>query len=336
MCEAEDSVNVKTITEAYERISKLLEPTPVQTSSYIDSLVGKNVFFKCENFQKTGSFKVRGALNTVLKRMSPEANTNNEKGCVTHSSGNHGQALAWACDVNKVACTIVLPKGTPQCKVDAVSTYHADLVFCENNPISRVEFTDRISKEKNYTIVNPYDDYDVMCGQGTCAYEFLEQVPHLDAILVSVSGGGLISGISTYAKSINPSLKIIAVEPDKKRLGESLRLNNRDLDNKPQADLATLAEGIRLEQCGEMTFPIMKKFIEPDDVITVTDSEMIEATKLIFKRMKLVIELSAGAAVAAVMSDEFKAKYLEIKNVGIIVCGGNIDIDKLPWYSSSF
>lgn len=329
-----EAVNVTEIEKAFARVSTFLEPTPVQSSCYIDSLVGKNVFFKCENFQKTGSFKVRGALNTVLKRMSPAFNTHGYKGCVTHSSGNHGQALAWACDVNKVPCSIVLPKGTPEVKVSAVKGYNAELVFCENNPVSRVEFTDRISVEKNYAIVNPYDDYDVMCGQGTVALEFLRQVPQLDAILVSVSGGGLISGISVYAKLAKPSIKIIAVEPEKKRLSESLHKNERDLDHKPQADLETLAEGIRLEQCGEMTFPIMRKYIEADDVLTVSDSEMIKATKLVFERMKLVIELSAGAAVAAVMSNEMKQKYPDLKNVGLIVCGGNIDLDRLPWYSS--
>ena len=291
---SEEFVNAKTVTKAYKRLSKFLKPTPVHTSSYFNSLVGRNVFFKCDNFQKTGSFKARGALNATLCKMSPKANTKGYLGCVTHSSGNHGQAVAWACNVNNIACTIVLPIGTPQVKVDAVKGYGADLVFCEANAVSRVEYTDRISAEKNYVIIGPYDDYDVMNGQGTCAYEFLEQVPQLDAILVSVSGGGLISGIATYAKHVNPLIKIIAVEPNNKRLSECLQKNNRDLDNKPQADLKTLAEGIALEQCGAMTFPIIQKFVEPDDVITVSDAQMIEATKLVFERMKLVIELSAG------------------------------------------
>jgi len=287
-------VNLHQIKEAYSRIKTHLKPTPVETSTYLDSLAGYRLFFKCEQLQKTGSFKVRGALNTVMKKMGPGIDRQGFLGCVTHSSGNHGQALAWACDVNKVPCTIVLPKGTPQIKVDAVATYHSELVYCENNPVSREEFTERIARDNNYLIVNPYNDYDVMCGQGTVALEFLEQVPSLDALLVTVSGGGLISGISVYAKSVNPRIKIIAVEPEGKRLSESLHKNERDLDHKPQADLNTMAEGIRLEQCGAMTFPIMKTLIEADDVITVSDMQMIEATKLVFKRMKLVIELSAG------------------------------------------
>lgn len=292
MADIELNINIEKIQEAYNRIKHLLKKTPVETSSYIDSLAGKNLFFKCENLQKTGSFKTRGALNAVLTKMSSEAKNEKYKGCVTHSSGNHGQALAWACDVNKIPCSIVLPKNTPQVKVDAVKTYKADLEFCENNPVSRAETCEKISAEKDYVIINPYDDYDVMSGQGTVAYEFLEQIPQLDAILVSVSGGGLISGISSWAKAIKPSIKIFAVEPEKKRLAECLEKNERNLDNKAQASLTTMAEGIRMEQCGSLTFPIIKKYV--DDVFTVSDGEMIEATKLVFKRMKLVVELAAG------------------------------------------
>ena len=285
-----DNINIEKIQDAYKRISAYLSPTPVQTSTYIDSLAGKNLFFKCENFQKTGAFKARGALNAVLKNLTDKTNAYN--GCVSHSSGNHGQAVAWACQVNNIPCTIVLPKNTPQVKVDAVNTYKANVVFCENNPVSRVKTCARIAEEKNYAIVNPYDDYNVMCGQGTVALEFLEQVPQLDGLIVSVSGGGLIAGLSVYAKSVNPDIKIFAVEPENKRLAECLRQDERNLSGKPTSYLDTLAEGIRTEQYGVLTFPIISKFV--DDVFTVSDAEMIEATKLVLKRMKLVIELSAG------------------------------------------
>lgn len=295
MARFDECINASKIKEAHERISQYLKPTPVLTSSYIDQLAGKRLFFKCENLQKTGAFKARGALNAVLKKMrNNNEDTKEYKGCVTHSSGNHGQAVAWACDVNKLPCVIVLPKNTPQVKVEAVETYHSSVVFCENNPVSRQETCEQISKDKDFLIVKPYDDYDVMAGQGTVAYELLDQVPDLDAILVSVSGGGLISGISVYAKAIKPSIKIFAVEPENKRLGECLSKNERNLDKKPQASLTTLAEGIRMEQCGELTFPIMRTHVEPDDVFTVTDAEMIEATKLMMTRMKMVVELAAG------------------------------------------
>lgn len=324
-----ENISLEKIQEAYKRISPFLPPTPVQTSTYINSLTdNKQIFFKCENFQKTGAFKARGALNAVLKKVVENPNSP-YKGCVTHSSGNHGQAVAWACHVNKIPCSIVLPINTPIVKIDAVKTYKADVILCENSPVSRVETCSQISKEKNYVIINPYDDYDVMCGQGTVALELIDQIPELDAILVSVSGGGLISGISVYAKSIKPGIKIFAVEPEGKRLTECLKKNERNLDSKPTAYLDTLAEGIRTEQCGVLTFPVVREFV--DDVFTVSDVEMVEATKLVFKRMKLVIELSAGAAVAAVLSDKMKTEYPGLKNIGIILCGGNIDIDLLPW-----
>ena len=299
MATFDEYLNASKIKEAYERISGLLKPTPVQTSSYINQLCGKSIFFKCENFQKTGAFKARGALNAVVKKMIE--NESGYKGCVTHSSGNHGQAVAWACDVNKIPCVIVLPKNTPSVKVEAVETYHSNVVFCENNPIARQEACEQISRDRDFLIVKPYDDYDVMAGQGTVAFEFLDQIPQLDAILVSVSGGGLISGISVYAKAIKPSIKIFAVEPENKRLRECLSKNERNLDDKPQASLSTLAEGIRMEQCGELTFSIMHAHIEPDDVFTVTDDEMIEATKLMFKRMKLVVELAAGNCILIIL-----------------------------------
>ena len=251
-----------------------------------------------------------------------------ESGFITHSSGNHGTALAWACQANEKPCTIVLPKNTPHVKVDAVKGYGANVEFCENNPISRKSTCEQLSIERNLKIINPYDDYNVMCGQGTVACEFLEQIPHLDAIFVSVSGGGLISGISVYAKSINPSIKIFPVEPVNKNLSACLEKHDRNPENKPPNALNTIAEGIRMEQCGHLTVPIIDKYIDKDDVFTVTDEEMKKATKLIFERMKLVIELSAGAAVAAILSEKMQ-QYPELNNVGVILCGGNIPLDGL-------
>lgn len=163
------------------------------------------------------------------------------------------------------------------------------------------------------------------------AVEFLEQIPHLDAIFVTVSGGGLISGISVYAKHRKPSIKIFAVEPSGKRLGECMKANRRNLEGKTPGYLNTKAESIRTEQCGELTFPIIKKYV--DDVFTVTDEEMIEATKLVMNRMKLVVELAGGAAVAAAMSDKARKEYPALRNIGVVLCGGNIDLDNLPWYN---
>lgn len=242
-----------------------------------------------------------------------------------------GTALAWACHAMNVKCKVVLPEDTPKSKIDSVLGYGAQVVFCKPNPTSRVETCQRIANEENMKIIKPYDDYNVMCGQGTIAKELLDQIPYLDGILVSVSGGGLISGISAYAKAINPNLKVFAVEPVGKQLGECIRNNKRNLHDKEPAFLNTLAEGIRTEQCGVLTFPILSQHVQPDDVFSVNDQEMIEATKFIFKTMKLVIELSAGAAVAALLSNKMKENYPDIKNVGVILCGGNIDISNLPW-----
>lgn len=320
----------ETVSQAYDRISPILLQTPVHFSTTFNKLVGgKNVYFKCENFQKTGSFKARGALNAVLSKLSQPDTAAKYAGCITHSSGNHGQALAWACYSQNVPCTIVLPHDTPRVKVEAVRAYNARVVFCEPNPISRVETCERVAREDNLLTIKPYDDYAVMSGQGTVAREFLEQVPDLDAIFVSVSGGGLISGISEWAKHVKPSILIFAVEPVGKKLGECIARNNRNVDNKAPAYLDTRAEGIKTEQTGELTFPIIKKYV--DDVFTVSDEEMIEATKFVFEKMKLVAELAAGAAVAAAMSTKFRENYKHVQNVGIILCGGNIDICKLPW-----
>jgi threonine dehydratase len=322
-------VSYESVVNAYQRISPILMQTPVHFSTTFNKIVGKQVYFKCENFQKTGSFKVRGALNAVLAKLSRAANVEKYKGCATHSSGNHGQALAWACMHQQVPCTIVLPSDTPQVKIDAVGGYNATVVFCEPNPTARVEACNRVCAEQNLLVVKPYDDYDVMSGQGTIALEFLEQVPHLDAILVSVSGGGLISGISVYAKHIKPSIKIFAVEPTGKELAKCIESNKRNPNDAPPTFLPTQAEGIRTRQTGELTFPILKQHV--NDVFTVSDEEMIQATKFVFEKMKLVNELSAGAAVAAAMSSKMSQAYPELKSIGVILCGGNIDINKLPW-----
>jgi serine racemase len=329
---ATEKANYDNIVDAYNRISPILLRTPIHISSTINNLLNKKIYFKCDNFQKTGSFKARGALNAVLSKVSSSENVNKYTGCITHSSGNHGAAMAWACQYERIPCTVVVPHNTPKVKLEAIEGYGAKLAFCEPNPVSRVEVCTKLSKEQSLLVINPFDDYDVICGQGTIAYELLEQVPDLDAIVVSISGGGLLSGISLYAKKVKPTIKIIVVEPVGKNLAACLKAKNRNPNNKTPGYLDTIAEGIKTEQCGALTFPILSSFVDPDDVLTVTDEEMIEATKLIFKKMKMVIELSAGAAVAAIMSKKFTENYSHLKNVGVILCGGNIDIDHLPWY----
>ena len=317
---------VNDIRNAHGRIKDLIHRTPVITSKTVDSLVGKNVYFKCENFQKTGSFKVRGALNGILSKLETSSTI---KGCVTHSSGNHGQALAWAAKHSDIECVVVIPKGTPEVKIQAIKAYNGRVEICEPSPKARVDTCERISRDESKVIVPPYDDYDVISGQGTIALEFLEQVPQLDAILVPSSGGGMISGIAIYAKSIKPSIRVFAVVPEGKNLEESLVANQR-LWGSESKFLNTKADAIRLQQCGDLTFPIMCELVEKD-VFIQSDEKMIEATKFAFERLKIVVELASGASIGAALSEKMKTNYPNLKHIGVVVCGGNIDINHLPW-----
>ncbi|XP_048737963.2 serine racemase-like isoform X2 [Ostrea edulis] len=297
------------IRKAHEKITPHIHFTPYFRSSTLDLRVGRNVFFKAENLQKTGSFKARGALNAVL---SLKASNPDVHGVVTHSSGNHGQALAWAAKTAGVKCSVVVPNNSPKIKSDAILGYGAELVFCEPTPADRQATCDRVSKERNFTIVPPYDHYDVIAGQGTIAVEFLKQVPDLDAILVPVSGGGMTSGIAIAAKAIKPDIK-----------GERLWPN-------PPRFLNTIADGIRLQQLGDLTWPIILELVEKD-VFSVKDDDIVKAMRFVFERMKLVIEPASGAGVAAVMSERLASMDPGLRNIGVILCGGNVDIDHLPW-----
>ncbi|XP_023320430.1 serine racemase [Eurytemora carolleeae] len=283
----------------------------------------KELYFKCENFQKTGSFKARGALNAIK--------TSLEKGevparIVTHSSGNHGQAVAWASRQLGLPCTVVVPQGTPTVKCEAIKEYGAELVFCTPSPTGRKEAADRIASETNGLIIHPYDDYNVIAGQGTIGLELLDEVPDLDIILVPISGGGMTSGIAIAAHHINPKCQVIAVEPVGKNLQESLQAQERKWENPPQF-LNTIAEGIKTQQVGHLTFPILCNLVK--QVVTVTDQEMADGCKILAERMKLVVEAASGAAVAAALSKQ--VEYMPGLKIGVILCGGNLDMDSLPW-----
>ncbi|XP_060064725.1 probable serine racemase isoform X3 [Ylistrum balloti] len=306
-------VTLADIYRAHERILPYIHKTPVFTNSTFDKLIGRNAFFKAENLQKTGSFKARGALNAV-----------------THSTGNHGQALAWAASTVGLKCAVVVPRDTPQVKKDAITNYGAELVLCEPTPQSRQETCDRVAKEQGLEFIPPFDHHDVIAGQGTIAMELLKQAPDLDAILVPVSGGGLSSGIAIAAKAIKPGIKIFLVEAEGKMCEKSLRAGERLWPNPPRF-LNTIADGIRMQHLGHLTWPILLELAEKD-VFSLSDEDMIKGMKFTFQRMKLVIEAASGAAVAAAMSDKLAAMDKEMKNIGVILCGGNVDIEKLPWY----
>ncbi|XP_013383766.1 probable serine racemase [Lingula anatina] len=319
-------IEYRHLTEAYERISPHIHKTPIFSSSYINGLVEKKVYFKGEHLQKTGSFKARGALNAVLslKEKNPE-----NSGVVTHSSGNHGQALAWAARYAGMKCTVVIPSNAPAVKVAAIKDYGADLVFCEPNPMSRQETCAKISAEKNQTIIPSFDYLDVIAGEGSIGIELMEQVPDLEAILVPISGGGMISGICIAAKAVKPDIKIFACEPKGKDLEYSLKAGKPMWPDPPKF-VDTIADGLRVQRLGTLTFPVVLELVEKD-VFTTSDDDIIEAMKLVYQRMKQVIEPSSGVGVAALLSDKMKKLTPDMKKVGVILCGGNTDIEHLPW-----
>ncbi|KAK3848915.1 hypothetical protein Pcinc_044311 [Petrolisthes cinctipes] len=361
------------IKEALTRIRGWIHRTPIITSHQLDTLAGRKLFFKTENLQKTGSFKVRGACNAVFleKEKNPDG-----PGVVTHSSGNHGQAVAYAAKCAGLACSVVVPEGTPKVKCDAIQHYGAELVFCQPSPAARKETCERIAEETGRAVIHPYDNYNVMAGQGTIALELLEEVPNLDAILVPISGGGMTSGIAVAAHHMQPSCRVYAVEPFGKMLEQSLKSKQRLWPNPPQflntiADairtqqfvfsvfavepegkelqrclvsrkrlwsnppkfLDTVADSIRIQQVGELTFPVLCQFAETQ-VFSITDDQMVEGMRLAMERTKMVVEAASGAAVYAGVRclEDVEPK---VERVGVILCGGNVDLDQLPWIHPS-
>eukprot|EP00057_Strongylocentrotus_purpuratus_P022571 XP_011677045.1 PREDICTED: serine racemase [Strongylocentrotus purpuratus] len=246
------------ILSASKRVANYIGPTPVFTSGTVDKLTGRNVFFKAENLQKTGSFKIRGALNAIILLKENKVQTN---GVVTHSTGNHGSGLACAAQMVGVPCTVVVPHTTASVKIDAIRWYGADVVFCEPTQQSRKETCERVSTEQNLSFVPAYDDYDVMAGQGTIGVEMCEQIPDLDAVLVMTSGGGLIAGIATAIKGIKPNVKVYAVEPEGKDLQRSLESGERMWVGPPRT-LDTVADATPTQQVGQLTWPIVRDLVE--------------------------------------------------------------------------
>ncbi|CAL4067384.1 unnamed protein product [Meganyctiphanes norvegica] len=323
------AVTISEVRAAYIRIHKWIHKTPVITSQTLDAMAGRELYFKTENLQKTGAFKARGACNAVFmeKEQNPQS-----AGVVTHSSGNHGQAVAYAAKCASLKCSVVVPKGTPKVKCDAITGYGANLVFCEPSPQSRKDTCAKIASETGQAIIHPFDNYNVMAGQGTIASEFHDQVPDLDAILVPISGGGMTSGIAVATRGLRPQCKVYAVEPLGKDLQRSLEQKCRMWPNPPQF-IDTIADAIRTQQCGDLTFPILCDYIE-SKVFTVTDDQMIEGMRLSMERLKMVVEAASGAAVYAAVRGMSEMDP-SIRKVGVILCGGNVDLDMLPWVNRS-
>lgn len=307
------------VVSAMKRIRPHVHLTPLMTSSTLDVMSGRKIFLKTENFQKTGSFKIRGATNAVLKI---KENFPDVDCVVTNSSGNHGQALAKAASVGGFKCHIVMPETSPKCKIDAVRGHGANVVLCAPTEDAREQGTQQLLEEFGGKYVNGSQEPDVIAGGGTIGIEMMEQCPNADVIVAAVGGGGMISGISLAVKSINPNVKVIAAEPE---IADDCYVSKKTGVRTPNAAYPdTIADGVKVS-IGPNTWPIVRDFV--DDVITVSEDEIKLATLLVWERCKLVIEPTAGVAVAAVLSDKFQS--VQGKNVVVLLCGGNVDMKSI-------
>ena len=307
-----------TLQNVHNRIKPYIHKTPVLTSQLINNMCGAKVFFKCENFQKMGAFKMRGAANAILNLSKAQKS----KGVVTHSSGNFAQALSLAAKQMGVKAYIVMPKNAPQVKKDAVKTYEGIIIECESNIKAREDEAKRIQIEKGATFIHPSNDDDVIHGQGTAAIELLEDYPNLDYIFVPVGGGGLLAGTILATQYFSKHCKVIAGEPknvdDAYRSLLSGKIEKNEITN-------TVADGLRTH-LGDRNFPIIKKHVEK--IIRVEEDEIVDAMKLIWERMKIIIEPSSAVAFAALLKEK---ETLKNKNIGVIISGGNVDLTKLPF-----
>lgn len=306
------------IREAAARIAPLAHRTPVLASRTLDERFGARLFFKCENLQRVGAFKFRGAANAVFSLSDAEA----ARGVATHSSGNHAQALALAARLRGIPAHIVMPDNSPTVKVEAVRGYGGWIAFCEPTQAAREATLAGIVKETGAEFVHPYDDPRVIAGQATCALELLEQAGPLDAILVPIGGGGLASGTLLACGFTAPATSVYAVEP--KGADDAFR-SVRDGRIHPSTNPRTIADGLRTS-LGELTFPIIKTLVR--GIVTVGEDSIAAAMRLVWERMKLVIEPSAAVPLAALLEGGVD---VTAKRVGIILSGGNVDLGSLPW-----
>ncbi len=314
------AITFDAICGAADRIRPWIHRTPVMTCATLDRIAGRRLFFKCEQFQKVGAFKFRGAMNAVLQLTSDEA----ERGVITHSSGNHAQGLALAAKLRGIVATIVMPRNAPDVKKNAVRDYGARLVECEPTLPAREKTVAEIQAETGATLVPPYNHPHVMAGQGTATLELLADVPDLDAIITPVGGGGLLSGTCIAGKGINPALRVFAAEPT----GADDAYRSKTSGSwVPQTHPKTVADGL-LTSLGDLTWPILRDVAEA--VIPVTDAEIVAAMRLLWERAKLLVEPSAAVPLAAVLSPRL-GEMGRIDRIGIILSGGNVNLDQLPW-----
>ena len=306
------------IREAHERIRDKIHRTPVMSSEVLDGLAGNRLYFKCENLQKVGAFKARGATNAVFMLSDAEA----AKGVVTHSSGNHAAALARAARLRGIPAYIVMPNNSPLAKQAAVRRYGGDIVLCEPTLAAREATARQVMERTGAAFIHPYDDLRVMAGQGTTAIELLQDVPQLDIILCPVGGGGQLSGIAVAAKDLKPAVRVVGVEPaGADDASRSLKAGHII----PMLDPRTIADGLKTS-LGERPFAEIMRLV--DDIVTVREESIVTAMRQILEVMKLLVEPSGAVSYAAIVEGRIAASGA---NIGIILSGGNLDLNRLPW-----
>jgi threonine dehydratase len=306
------------IRQAAERIKPYVHRTPVLTNQSLNEKVGAQVFLKCENLQKVGAFKFRGACNAVYSLTDEEA----ARGVCTHSSGNHAQALALAAKMRGIPAYIVMPSNAPSVKKNAVADYGGLITFCEPTLKARESTLDGVRLETGATMVHPYNDERVIAGQGTAALELLEDVPDLDVIIAPVGGGGLLSGTSIAATELKKGIRVIAGEPE---MADDAFRSMREGVIIPSVNPKTVADGL-LTSLGTLTFPIIQQRVE--QIVTVSEEGIIETMKYVWERAKIIIEPSSAVAVGVLWERKIDLRGLK---VGVIISGGNVDLEKLPW-----
>ena len=316
------AATLEDVHAATRRIAPFAHHTPVMTCGTLNEMAGRKLFFKCEQFQKVGAFKFRGACNAVMKLPDDVA----KRGVVTHSSGNHAQALALAAKLRGIPAHIVMPTNAPAVKRAAVEGYGANIIDCQPTQEDRESTADRVAEETGGTLIHPYDNPDIIAGQGTVALELLAEFATLDAIITPVGGGGLLSGVCIAAKGMYEEIRIFAGEPAGADDASRSLAAGRIVTN---ATVNTIADGLRTN-LGELTWPIIRDHAE--SILTVTDEQIKESMRLLWERAKLLVEPSAAVPLAAVLSDQFKS-LAGLQQVGVVLSGGNVDLDHLPWHS---
>jgi threonine dehydratase len=303
---------------AHERIKPHIRRTPILTSDYLNELTGAQLFFKCENLQEPGAFKVRGASNAVYGLTEEQA----KKGVATHSSGNHALCLSYAAGRRGIPCNVVMPRTAPQAKKDAVRRYGGTITECEPSTTSREETFAKVQAATGGEFVHPYNDHRVIAGQGTCAKEMMEQVDGLEFVVAPIGGGGMISGTCLTLATLAPEVKVIAAEPEQADDAyRSFKAGHIIADDAPE----TIADGLKVP-LKDLTWHFVKNHVT--DILTASEQEIVDAMKITWKYLRVVMEPSCAPPLATIIKNP---EVFRGKRVGVVITGGNVDLDKLPW-----